>query len=87
MPVYAKEGIGYYELKKHKSWFDEGHLMLVHFRKQAKLQLQHPSQLNWNKLIIEESHNILNKRKNYFCYCICIGSVMLDIEKYVLLYH
>jgi hypothetical protein len=34
----AKESIGYYELKEHKSWFDEGCSKLLDQRKQAKLQ-------------------------------------------------
>jgi hypothetical protein len=33
----AKEGLGYYEVKKHKPWFDEGCSKLLDQRKQAKL--------------------------------------------------
>jgi hypothetical protein len=36
--ISAKESIGYYELKKHKPWFDEGCSKLLDQRKQAKLQ-------------------------------------------------
>jgi hypothetical protein len=38
----AKESLGYFELKKRKSWFDEGCPKLVDQRKRAKLHwLQH----------------------------------------------
>jgi hypothetical protein len=41
--ISAKESLGYYELKKHKPWFDEGCSKLLDQRKQAKLQwLQDP---------------------------------------------
>jgi hypothetical protein len=42
--ISAKESLGYYELKKHKPWFDEGCSKLLDQRKQAKLKwLQDPS--------------------------------------------
>jgi hypothetical protein len=34
----GKESLGYYELKKHKPWFDEGCSKLLDQRKQVKLQ-------------------------------------------------
>jgi hypothetical protein len=37
--ISAKESLGYYELRKHKPWFDEGCSELLDQRKQAKLQL------------------------------------------------
>jgi hypothetical protein len=44
--ISAKEGLGYYELKKHKPWFDEGCSKLLDQRKQARLQwLQDPSEV------------------------------------------
>jgi hypothetical protein len=44
--ISAKESLGYYEPKKHKSWFDEGCSKLLDQRKQAKLQcLQDPSEI------------------------------------------
>jgi hypothetical protein len=47
----AKESLGYYELKKHKPWFDEGCSKLLHQRKQAKLQwLQDLSEMNGDNL-------------------------------------
>jgi hypothetical protein len=33
--ISAKEDLGYYELKKHKLWFDEGCSKLLDQRKQA----------------------------------------------------
>jgi hypothetical protein len=35
--IPAKESLDYYELKKHKLWFDEGCSKLVHQRKEAKV--------------------------------------------------
>jgi hypothetical protein len=34
--ISAKDNLIYYELKKHKPWFDEGCSKLLHQRKQAK---------------------------------------------------
>jgi hypothetical protein len=49
--ISAKEGLGYFELKKHKIWFDKGCSKLVDQRKQAKLQrLQNPSEITENSL-------------------------------------
>jgi hypothetical protein len=43
----AKNSLGYYELKKHKPWFNERCSKLLDHRKQAKLQwLQDPSKIN-----------------------------------------
>jgi hypothetical protein len=36
--ISAKESLSYYELKKHKLWFQEGCSELLDQRKQAKLQ-------------------------------------------------
>jgi hypothetical protein len=36
--ISAKESLGYYELRKHKPWFNEGCSTLLDQRKQAKLQ-------------------------------------------------
>jgi hypothetical protein len=45
--ISAKERLGYFELKKHKPWFDEGCTKLLDQRKEAKLQwLQDPSEIN-----------------------------------------
>jgi hypothetical protein len=47
----AKESLSYYELKKHKPWFDEGCSKLLDRRKQARLQcLQDPSEINEDNL-------------------------------------
>jgi hypothetical protein len=49
--ISAKESIGYFELKKHKTWFDEGCSKLLDRRKEAKLQwLQDPSEINGDNL-------------------------------------
>jgi hypothetical protein len=61
--------IGYYELKKHKPWFDEGCSKLLNRRKQAKLLwLQYPSEINGvnlNNIRCEASKHIRNKKKEY----------------------
>jgi hypothetical protein len=45
--IPAKKSLGYYELKKHKPWFDEGSSALLDQSKLAKLQwLQDPSEIN-----------------------------------------
>jgi hypothetical protein len=49
--ISTKDGLGYYELKKHKPWFNEGCPKLLDQRKQASLQwFQDPSQINWDDL-------------------------------------
>jgi hypothetical protein len=49
--ISVKESLGYYELKQHKPWFDEGCSKLLDQRKQAKLQwLQYPSEINGDNL-------------------------------------
>jgi uncharacterized protein YaaR (DUF327 family) len=128
--ISAKESLGYFELKKHKPWFNEGCSELLDDRKQAKLQcLQDQIEINWDNLknvrceasiylrnkwreylkdkinelatssknknirnmyrgmnefkratkprnnlvkdengdLLADSHNVLNRRKNYFC--------------------
>jgi hypothetical protein len=58
--------LGYYELKKHKPWFNEGCLKLLDQRKQAKLQwLQDPNQIygdNLNNIRHEASRRVRNKK-------------------------
>ncbi|PNF19373.1 hypothetical protein B7P43_G06348, partial [Cryptotermes secundus] len=65
----AKESLGYYEPKKHKSWFDEGCSKLLDQRKQAKLQwLQDPRELNGdnlNNIRRETSRHFRNKKRKY----------------------
>jgi hypothetical protein len=47
----AKERLGYFKLKKHKPWFDEGCSKLLDQRKQAKLQwLQDQSEIKCDNL-------------------------------------
>jgi hypothetical protein len=44
-------GLNYYDLKKHKPWFNEGCSKLLDQRKQAKLQwLRNPSKINGDNL-------------------------------------
>jgi hypothetical protein len=65
----AKESLGYYELKKHKPWFDKGYAELLDQRKQAKLQwLQDPIKINENKLNtvrLKASRHFRNKKSEY----------------------
>jgi hypothetical protein len=65
--ISAKEGLGYYELKKHKPWFDEGCSELLDQRKRAKLQwLQDPSEINGdnlNNIRREGSRHFRNKER------------------------
>jgi hypothetical protein len=67
--ISAKESLGYYELKKHKSWFEEGRSKLTFRRKQAKLQwLQDPSEINGdnlNNIGRETSKHFRNKKQEY----------------------
>jgi hypothetical protein len=60
--ISAKESLGYFELKKHKPWFDEGCSKLLYQRKGAKLQwLQDPSEINWDNL-----NNVRREASIYF---------------------
>jgi hypothetical protein len=67
--ISAIESLGYFELKKHKSWFDEGCSKLLNQRKQAKLQLlQDPSEIygdNLNNVRREASRRFRNKKREY----------------------
>jgi hypothetical protein len=49
--ISAKESLGYFELRKHEPWIDEGCSKSVYQRKQAKLLwLQNPNNINWDNL-------------------------------------
>jgi hypothetical protein len=49
--ISVKESLFYFELKKHKPWFDEGCSKLLGQKKQAKFQwLQDPSEMNGHNL-------------------------------------
>jgi hypothetical protein len=69
--ISAKKSIGYYELKKHKPWFDEGcsELLDKKKKKQAKLQcLQYPSEINGdnlNNIRRETRRHFRNKKRKY----------------------
>jgi hypothetical protein len=67
--ISVKDKLCYYELKKHKPWFNEGCSELLDHRKQAKLQwLQFQSKINWdnlNNIRCETSRNFRNKMREY----------------------
>jgi hypothetical protein len=67
--ISAKESLGYFELKKHKPWFDERCLKLLYQRKQARLKrLQDPSEINGDNLLNvkrEASRYFRNKQREY----------------------
>jgi hypothetical protein len=67
--ISAKESLGYFELKKHKPWFDEGCSKLLDQSKHAKLQwLQDPSEINGDNLNNgrrEASRHFRNKKREY----------------------
>jgi hypothetical protein len=67
--ISAKESLGYYEVKKHKPWFDQACSKLVDQRKQVKLQWLHePSETNGDILKIvrrEASRYFRNKKREY----------------------
>jgi hypothetical protein len=65
----VKERLSYYELRKHKPWFDEGCSELLDQRKQVKLQwLQDPSEINGyslNNLTREGRRHCRNEKREY----------------------
>jgi hypothetical protein len=67
--ISAKESLGYFKLKQHKPWFDEGCSKLLHQRKQAKLQwLQDPSEINGdnlNNVRLEAGRHFRNENREY----------------------
>jgi hypothetical protein len=67
--ISAIDSLGYYELRKHKPWFDERCSKLLDQRKQAKLQwLQDPSEVNGdnlNNVRHEASRHFRNKKREY----------------------
>jgi hypothetical protein len=67
--IPAKASVCYYELKTHKSWFDEGCSKLLDKRKQDKLQwLLVPSKINGdnlNNVRREASRHFRNKKREY----------------------
>jgi hypothetical protein len=67
--IPAKERLSYYELKKHKPWFDKGCSKLLDQRKQVKLQWLHdPNEINgdkWNNVRCEDSGHFRNEKRIY----------------------
>jgi thymidylate synthase len=66
--ISDKESLGYYELRKHKLWFDKGCPKLLHQRKQTQLQwLQDPSEIivdNLSNVRCEASRHYRNKKSD-----------------------
>jgi hypothetical protein len=64
----AKESPGYYGLRKHTPWFDEGFSNILDQTKEAILQcLQDPSEINGdhlNNIRCENSRHFRKKRGN-----------------------
>jgi hypothetical protein len=67
--ISAKESLGLYELKQHKTWFDEKFLRFVDQMKQIKMQwLQDPGGNNidnLNTIRREARRRFRNKKKEY----------------------
>jgi uncharacterized protein YaaR (DUF327 family) len=67
--ISEKESLGYFELKKHKPWFEEGCAKLLDQRTEAKLQwLQDSSKTNGDNLNNarhETSIYFRNKKREY----------------------
>jgi hypothetical protein len=65
---FSRKNLGYYELKNHKPWFDDGLSKQLDQRKQAKLQwLQNPRRINGdnlNNIRREASRHFRNKKDN-----------------------
>jgi hypothetical protein len=70
--ISAKESLGYYKLKQHKPWFDEGCSKLLDQSIQAKLKwFQEPSQINEDNLNIvrrKVRRNTRNKKRECLKY-------------------
>jgi hypothetical protein len=58
--ISAKESLGYSELKKHKTWIDDGYSTLLDQRKQAKLHGD-----NLNNVKRAASRHFRNKKRKY----------------------
>jgi hypothetical protein len=67
--ISAKKSLGYFEMEKHKPWFDEGCSKLLNRRKQAKFQWLHdPSEVNGdnlNNVRHKASRHFRNKKREY----------------------
>jgi hypothetical protein len=68
--MFAKDSLGYYELKTHKPWFDKRCSELLDQRKQAKLQWLHdPIEINGynlNNVRREAIRHFRDKRKKKY---------------------
>jgi hypothetical protein len=67
--ISAKKNLGYYELKKHKPWFDKGCSKLLDRRKQAKQhRFKDPSTTNCdnlNNIRHEVNRHFWDKKREY----------------------
>jgi hypothetical protein len=67
--ISAKDSLCYFELKKHKPWFDKGCSKYLYEWKQANLQwLQDPSKINGdnlNNVRCEASRHFKYKKREY----------------------
>jgi hypothetical protein len=67
--ISAKQSLGYFDLKKHKRWLDEGCSKLLDQREEAKLKwLQDTSEINGDNLNNVRSETIrqfMNKKEEY----------------------
>jgi hypothetical protein len=66
--ISARDSLGYFELKKHKPWFDEECSKLLDQRKQSKMQwLQDANEINrdnLNNVRCETSKHFSSKKGN-----------------------
>jgi hypothetical protein len=67
--IKAKKSLRYYELKKHKPWFDEGLSGVLDKTKQARFQwLHNPNEIkedNLNNIKREASRHFRSKKREY----------------------
>jgi hypothetical protein len=80
--ISAERNVSYYELKKHKPWFDGGCSKLLDERKQAKLPwLQDPSEINGdnlNNVRREASRHFRNEKREYLNFRTSGRSLLLN---------
>jgi hypothetical protein len=82
MNISAQEGLGFYELMKHKPWYDKGCSKLLYHRKPSKLQLlQDPSEVNGenlNNVRCEARRHFRNKERE--CVKYKINELAMNIK-------
>jgi hypothetical protein len=68
MRISAKDSLDYYQLKRHKQWYNKGCSELLHQRKQTNLHwIQQSSEMNGYNLNIrhQASRHFRNKKREY----------------------